>query len=222
MLERLFGSVTRLKLLKAFLFQPEKRFTADELLRIHKFKADSLRRELDNLIELGLIAVVDGLPKDENQEEEAEPAEPMAKTKKELSEAKTLAGKKEKEIKYYQLNRAFVLVEELKTLLARGQVLYERNFIDKLLTTGNIKYLMLSGFFVNRTDAPVDLLIVGRINKIKLVKIIKDFESELGREVNYTHFEPQEFLYRKSLADVFIYELLEGPNMVVIDEIMRF
>jgi hypothetical protein len=216
MLERLFGSITRLKLLKAFLFQPTKRFTADELLRTYKFKADSLRRELDNLMELGLIA--EGAEQPENASAEAvaegEQAAPVAtaKSKKE----------KEKEIKYYQLNRAFVLVDEIKTLLARGQVLYERNFIDKLLTTGNIKYLMLSGFFVNRTDAPVDLLIVGRINKVKLVKIIKEFEVELGREVNFTHFEPQEFLYRKSLADVFIYELLEGPNMVVIDEILNF
>jgi hypothetical protein len=226
MLERLFGSITRLKLLKAFLFQPTKRFTADELLRTYKFKADSLRRELDNLMELGLIA--EGVEQPENASAEAvaevEQAAPVAtaKSKKEPSDAKALAGKKEKEIKYYQLNRAFVLVDEIKTLLARGQVLYERNFIDKLLTTGNIKYLMLSGFFVNRTDAPVDLLIVGRINKVKLVKIIKEFEIELGREVNFTHFEPQEFLYRKSLADVFIYELLEGPNMVVIDEILNF
>lgn len=218
MLERLFGSITRLKLLKAFLFQPTKRFTADELLRTYKFKADSLRRELDNLMELGLIA--EGVEQPENIP--AETAADSTVSTEVTSGKKALSGKKEKEIKYYQLNRAFVLVDEIKTLLARGQVLYERNFIDKLLTTGNIKYLMLSGFFVNRTDAPVDLLIVGRINKIKLVKIIKEFEVELGREVNFTHFEPQEFLYRKSLADVFIYELLEGPNMVVIDEILNF
>lgn len=220
MLERLFGSITRLKLLKAFLFQPEKRFTADELLRIYKFKADSLRRELDNLIELGLVA--EGVEEAEKItiEGAAEENATTPKTKTKPSDAKAMAGKKE--IKSYLLNKGFVLVEEIKTLLARGQVLYERNFIDMLLTTGNIKYLMLSGFFVNRTDAPVDLLIVGRINKVKLVKIIKEFEIELGREVNFTHFEPQEFLYRKSLADVFIYELLEGPNLVVIDDILSF
>lgn len=209
MLERLFGSITRLKLLKAFLFQPEKRFTPDELLRTYKFKADSLRRELDNLLELGLISEGQDLL-DNLKSEEGEQAEAAARPKK------------EKEIKFYQLNKSFVLVEEIKTLLARGQVLYERNFVDKLLTTGTIKYLMLTGFFVNRTDAPVDLLIVGRINKIKLVKIIKEFEAELGREVNFTHFEPSEFMYRRSLADVFIYELLEGPNFVVIDELMLF
>lgn len=209
MLERLFGSATRLKLLKAFLFQPTKRFTSEELLRLFKLKADSLRRELQNLTEFGLIA--EGiLP----PPEEEPPAEGEAKPKK-PKEAK-------KDVIFFQLNQSFVLVEELKTLIARAQVLYERNFVDKLLTTGNIKYLMLTGFFVNRNNSPVDLLIVGKINKVKLVKIIKEFEQELGREVNFTHFEPQEFLYRKSLADVFIYELLEGPNLVVIDEILHF
>ena len=177
-------------------------------MRTYKFKTDSLQRELNNLMELGLIITGTDFPNNISPIEEVEQAEPVK-------------VKKEKEVKFFQLNTNFVLVEEIKTLLARGQVLYERDFVDKLLTTGNIKYLMLTGFFVNRTDAPVDLLVVGRINKIKLLKIIKEFELELGREVNFTHFEPQEFLYRKSMADVFIYELLEGPNLVVIDEIIN-
>ena len=55
MLERLFGSATRLKLLKTFLFQPEKRFTADDLVKIFKLKADSVRRELENLVQFGVV-----------------------------------------------------------------------------------------------------------------------------------------------------------------------
>jgi hypothetical protein len=213
MLERLFGSATRLKLLKTFLFQADKRFLLDDLAKLLKLKPESVRRELDNLLQFGLIQEGTG-SLDNHQEHDASASSETAST-----EEKSLKPKKERNVKYVELNRNFVLNEELKTLIARGQVLYEREFINKLLTTGRIKYLMLSGFFVNRTDAPVDLLIVGRINKVKLVKIINEFEKELGREVNFTHFEPQEFLYRRSLADVFIYELLEGPNMVVIDEL---
>ena len=211
MLERLFGSTTRLKLLKTFLFQPERRFTLDELIKTFKLKPDSVKRELDNLSVFGIIS--SGLDSEANLQADLEAVETDFDTPAEKP-------KKIKDIKYFQLNSSFVLVEDLKTLIARGQILYERDFVNKLLTTGKIKYLMLSGFFVNRTDAPVDLLVVGRINKVKLVKIIKEFEKELGREVNFTHFEPQEFLYRKSLADVFIYELLEGPNLVVIDEFL--
>lgn len=218
MLERLFGSATRLKLLKAFLFQGEKRFILEDIARDLKLKPESVRRELDNLTTFGLIIEGSDLPVNllEAISETSENFDKPANAKKESADAKTRAGKKE--VKFYQLNKDFVLNEELKTLIARGQALYERDFVDKLLTTGKIKYMMLTGFFVNRIDSPVDLLVVGRINKVKLVKIIKDFEKELGREVNFTHFEPNEFLYRRSLADVFIYELLEGPNLVVIDD----
>ncbi|MEI8361591.1 MAG: hypothetical protein WCG01_05655, partial [bacterium] len=122
-----------------------------------------------------------------------------------------------REVKYFALNQQFILNEEIKTLIIRAQVLYERDFIDKLLTVGNIKYLLLTGIFLNRADSSVDLLIVGRINKIKLNKIIKDFEKELGREINFCHFESNEFIYRRNITDVFLYDILEGDKMIIVD-----
>jgi len=62
-------------------------------------------------------------------------------------------------------------------------------------------------------------LVVGNINKGKLLKLLKDLEKELGREINFTFMETSEFIYRRNLTDVFLYEIMEGKKIVVIDEV---
>lgn len=217
MLDRLFGSATRLKLLKHFLFNPEGRFTVPILAVKLQLQADVLKKELDNLQKFGLLeSLLDYQHKQvdpasvETSDEEVEDEDTEA-------EAAEVEFKPGREVKYFALNRQFILNDEIKTLIIRAQVLYERDFIDKLLTVGNIKYLLLTGIFLNRTDTPVDLLMVGRVNKVKLGKIIKDFEKELGREINFSHFETNEFIYRRNITDVFLYNILDGDKMVIID-----
>lgn len=216
MLDRLFGSTTRLKLLKHFLFNPEGRFTVPILAVKLQLQADAIKKELDNLQKFGLL---ESLLDYQHKEKVADETEFISDLNQDEMETEVVETefKPGREVKYFALNRQFILNEELKTLIIRAQVLYERDFIDKLMTVGNIKYLLLTGIFLNRTDTPVDLLMVGRINKVKLGKIIKDFEKELGREINFCHFETNEFIYRRNITDVFIYNILDGEKMVIID-----
>ena len=55
MLEHIFGSRTRVKLLRLFLSNPDKDYFVRELTRKVKERINSVRRELDNLEKLGLI-----------------------------------------------------------------------------------------------------------------------------------------------------------------------
>ena len=55
MIEQLFGSRTRVKLLRLFLSQPEKSHYVRELTRIVDERINSVRRELDNLSTMGLL-----------------------------------------------------------------------------------------------------------------------------------------------------------------------
>jgi len=55
MLEHIFGSRTRVKLLRVFLSNPDKDYFVRELTRKVKERINSVRRELDNLEKLGLI-----------------------------------------------------------------------------------------------------------------------------------------------------------------------
>lgn len=55
MLEQLFGSRTRVKLLRLFLTHPDERYYVREMTRTVDERINSVRRELANLVELDLI-----------------------------------------------------------------------------------------------------------------------------------------------------------------------
>ena len=196
MFERLFGSRTRVKLLKLFLVHPEDKFSLNFLVKNLKLQIIPTKKELDNLEKFGIITT--GL---------------MPVTE----ELKNNDSKNEK--KFYQTDKDFILFEELKALFLKAQILYERDFIDNLVKIGRIKLLVLTGIFVNKPESLIDLLVVGNINKGKLLKLLKDLEKELGREINFTFMETSEFIYRRNLTDVFLYEIMEGKKIVVIDEV---
>ena len=213
MLEQFFGSRARVKILKIFLLNPEEKFYIRELSRRLKLQINSARRELENLERFGILisSISTG------EESENKPIFPVATRKSKPSFAKAMAGKQEK--KYYQANPDFILFEEIKQLIMKAQILYERDFIDKLEKIGNPKLLILTGIFVNKLNSSVDLLLVGRFNKNKLAKLIKELEYELGKEVNYALMDNKELKYRKDVTDRFLYNILEGAKIVAIDKI---
>lgn len=58
MLEQLFGSRTRVKLLRLFLTHPDEQFFVREITRRIDERINSVRRELENLEDLGLVETV--------------------------------------------------------------------------------------------------------------------------------------------------------------------
>ena len=96
-----------------------------------------------------------------------------------------------------------------------------KNLIEKIIQSGNISYLVLTGFFVNSVDSPTDILIVGKINKKIVNKIVSKLEKELNRNINYTIISKTEFFYRKDITDKFLYNILEGKKIVMIDKLKK-
>ena len=197
MLEQLFGSKTRVMLLRLFLNNPEKFYYVREITRNLNTHLNSVRRELDNLLTIGIISSYD---------------------------KKDLEKEIEKEIKdnkrYYKLNSDFVFTSELKSLLSKAQLVLEQSMIDRVEKLGNVGFFLLSGVFVSRDDAPVDLLAVGTINRNKLRNLVKSFEKDLGEPINYTVMTKSDFRYRYEITDKFLYDLLGGKNLVVIDTLL--
>ncbi|OGF27598.1 hypothetical protein A2303_02935 [Candidatus Falkowbacteria bacterium RIFOXYB2_FULL_47_14] len=212
MLGKLFGSKARVKILKLFLLNPGKKYYIREMARDLKLQPNSVRRELENLEKFGLLtsAVAEGEIKDEDN---GEASQNNKKTGRKTDEP----SKTDK--KYFRVNADFVLFEEIKALIMKAQILYEKDFIEKLQKTGYLKLLILTGFFVNLPGVPVDLFIVGRLHRPGLLKVIKEMEGELGREINYTIMDTKEFRYRRDITDVFLYSILEAKKIVVIDEL---
>jgi len=200
MLEQLFGSKTRVRLLRLFLNNAKDAYFVRELTRKIGAQINAVRNELDNLVEMGLVAAVVDFDDEE--------AEDKAKGKNRRSVQQR---------KYYRINVDSLLYPEMRALFMKAQVMLEKDFVRRLTVAGPISYLALTGFFVSEEPSPTDLLVVGKINREKLAAVIRNFEREVGREVNYTVLTPQEYRYRRDVTDRFLYSILESHKLVVID-----
>jgi len=197
MLENIFGSRTRVKLLKLFLQRPSEAFFVRELARLSEEKINSVRRELNNLTEIGLIKTLVVAP--ENS------------TKK--------VRKSDK--KFYQADTNFVLYEEFRNLILKSRLLLEKTIAKELKALGKLKFLMLSGFFVGNEHAQTDMLIVGQVPREKLRVLIKKMEKNFGQKIKYTLMTENEFAYRNKITDKFLFEVLEGKKMVILDNLKK-
>ncbi|MBU4332426.1 hypothetical protein KKD19_01545 [Patescibacteria group bacterium] len=185
--EQLFGSKTRVKLLRLFLLdEGGEGFYIREISRSISEHINSVCRELDNLEALGLIQKM---------------------KKKEKGTQKI----------HYKANTSFVLYNELRSLIMKSQLLLRTSLMENIKDIGAIHYLALTGSFTGVADATTDMLIVGRVNQKKLADLIKRFEKELGQEIRYTVMSTKEFLYRHQLTDRFLYTIFENEKIVLID-----
>jgi hypothetical protein len=198
MLEQLFGSKTRVRLLRLFLNNYQGAYFVRELTRKIGSQINAVRNELDNLIEMGVIIEAEGF----------EPADAGKNSRKSAHQRK-----------YYRLNTDALLYPELRALFMKAQVMLEKDFVSRITQTGNVSYLALTGFFVGEDESPTDLFAVGKVNRDRVAAVIKAFEKEIGREINYTVLTPQEYKYRKDVTDRFLYSILESKKIVVVDTV---
>jgi|SRR3989338_5303175 len=192
-LEHLFGSKTRARLLGLFLHHPDEQFFVRELTRRIDAQLNSVRREIQNLMDLGVVKEVNTPRKD---------------------------GKKSAENKkYFQANTASLLFHDLRSLIQKTQVMMKQNLVQSVDESGDVDYLALTGRFVGRGELPVDLLIVGSVSQKDLQSLVRHFEDQLGSELNYTVMPREEFLYRRQITDRFLFSILEGETIVMIDRL---
>lgn len=194
MLEKIFGSRTRVKLLKIFLTHPGDYFFVRELARQTGERLNSVRRELDNLVDFGLIRAED-------------------KVKMDLEKG----GEKQNK-KYYTVNPDFVLYNEMKNLVLKSKLLLEKSLAKEIDALGKVKFLMLAGVFVDDANAKTDMLIVGQFDKNKLDKLVEKLEKDFDQEIRYTAMDNKEFDYRNEITDKFLFEVLEGKKIIVVDK----
>ncbi len=198
MLEQLFGSKTRQKLLRLFFDNPQKDYFVRELTRVLGLQINAVRRELDRLLVAQVIV------------QNSEPTEPTAFNNSNGAESKR---------KYYRLNAKGILNPELKALLIKDRLAKEKDLVESLQNLDSVEYLMLTGRFMGVENASTDLLIVGNIGYKELRRLINLFETDSGEELRYTLMSVKEFMYRRDVADKFLTDLLSKKTLVVIDKL---
>ncbi|MFZ6015871.1 MAG: hypothetical protein ACOYUZ_06000 [Patescibacteria group bacterium] len=195
MLEHLFGSKTRVKLLALFLNEPNQAYFIRELTRLIDTQINAVRREIDNLTRMGMLI-------------ESEDVSDNGQKRPGLKR------------KYYQINPQFPLLSEIQSLMNKSHFLMERRLDKEIASTGEIEYMAFLGVFLGE-KAPVDLFIVGTVDKDSLQRIIRQAENSLGYEINFTCLTPQEYAYRQDIADRFLAAVLNASKHVAVDKITQ-
>jgi len=215
MLEQLFGSKTRVRLLRLFLQNQSEAFFVRELTRKIGAQINAVRNELENLLDMGIVVAAEfplphsGIPGVALAQTPAPVAKPPKKKK----------GRASTQRKYFRLNTDSLIAGELRALFVKAQVLLEKDLVRKITEAGSVNYMALTGFFVGQDAAPTDVFIVGKIGKDRAAALIRSFEREVGRELNYTIMTPQEYKYRRDVTDRFLYSILESKKIVVMDTV---
>lgn len=200
-IDSLFGSKTRVRLLHLFLEYPERPFYVREITRKINAQLNSVRRELQNLIDLGIIKEVEGK---------------IIETERE--ETETIEKKTEKK-KYYMANIDCPFFEELRGIMKKSAVMMNTSLVKRLREFGRVDLLILTGRFIDNKDVASDILIIGEIQPEKLQQAIEEFEKELACEINYTYMPRDEYRYRTEVKDRFLLSLLESKNVVLVNDI---
>ncbi|PIS04630.1 MAG: hypothetical protein COT81_05545 [Candidatus Buchananbacteria bacterium CG10_big_fil_rev_8_21_14_0_10_42_9] len=202
MLEQLFGSKARVKILRFLLADPDGQYYLRELARKLRIQLNSVRREVNNLEKMDLIKI-------------ATPETEKAGGQGKKSRAKVKKSQK----KFYAININSILYPELRAMFMKAELLIENDLVSKIMKLGSVRLLILTGIFMGFDDYPTDVLIVGNVNRSKLAKIMKRYEKELNHPINYTVFSKQEYKYRREITDRFLFDILESNKIVAHDSI---
>ncbi|HUD07423.1 MAG TPA: transcriptional regulator [Candidatus Saccharimonadales bacterium] len=188
MIEQLFGSKTRVKLLQLFYSNPNRSFYVREITRKIDEQINSVRRELANLLSIGIIF------------SETNNNRLYYEVNQKYEYYKTLA-----EI----FSKAQLNAEKVPAASSQD------NPVNNL---GNVELMIYTGQFTRDETSGIDILVVGDVNSSKISKFIVELEKQEGKELRYTVMTPSEFKYRNQVNDRFLSIVLASKKQVVVDK----
>ena len=132
-----------------------------------------------------------------------------------IKRKKTKNGKKT--IEGWTLNHDFEYLDALENLLFGTEFIGLDELSKRFKRAGKIKLLLLSGVFRRDPSARLDLLVVGdNLKRTVIDRIIRSLEAEIGKELAYAVFETPEFIYRASMYDKLIRDVIDFPHIRVV------
>lgn len=188
MVEQLFGSKTRVKLLQLFYSNPNRSFYVREITRKIDEQINSVRRELANLLNVGIIT-------------------------SDNTDNKLYYEVNQKYEFYEPLQQIFGGGTKRKAKKAAAA----EEEGDELKNLGHIDLMVYTGQFTRDESTGVDLLIVGDVNRNAVQKYVTELEAKEGKDIRYSVMNRADFEYRKTIKDRFVTQLRGAKKQVVID-----
>lgn len=176
-------------MLQLFYANPNRSFYVREITRKIDEQINSVRRELANLLSIGIIK-----SEDSNNR---------------------LYYEVNQDYDYYEALAAIFGGKKTSPTKVKKAKMDDETDIASI---GNVELALYTGQFTRDESAGVDVLIVGDVNQTKTQKFIEALEVQEGKELRYTVMPRKEFEYRQTVKDRFINGVLGAKSQVVVDK----
>ncbi len=180
----LFKSKIRQKILARFFADENRKFYINELARLINTTQGTCRRELNKLVDMGLLTTA-----------------------------------KEGNLLYYQVTKQNPLYTEFSAIIQKT-IGIEAKLKSSLYGLKGISYAFIFGSYVKREFKPesdIDIVIIGIIKEDSLIRVFRDVEKVIGREINYHIYTEKEFK-NKLRTDSFIKNIIKDYIIIKGDE----
>lgn len=118
--------------------------------------------------------------------------------------------------KFFAVNKQFPLFNDLRSIILKANDKNE-SLVKSISKMGDLQFLLLSGVFLQK-ESPVDLLVVGDINKETLEKFLDNMDS--STPIKFSVLKREDFEYRVKCRDQFIVDLIQDPtNMIAVNKL---
>ena len=194
MIDALFGSKTRVKLLHLFLNNQGESFYVREITRKIDEQINSVRRELSNMLEVGIITSD--------------------------SADNKLYYQVNQRYQFYVPLKTIFSDTPVNTKISSRTIedITEDEYVQIMNNITGLRLVLFSGVLVRGSNNSIDILFVGTITPAKVKTLVKTIEKNEGREINYSILSYEDFYYRLSIRDRFTTEIVNGKHNVIIDK----
>ena len=180
--------------MQLFFSNPNRSFYVREITRKIDEQINSVRRELANLLSIGIIS------SDNNNNR--------------------LYYEVNQDYEYYKALSAIFGKGSSKTVVTTkdNKTVEENEDILNLKKIGNVDLALLTGQFTRDESAGIDMLVVGDVNQTKLNKYVSELEAKEGKEIRFVSMDTQEYDYRSQVKDRFLNTLQGAKKQILIDK----
>ncbi len=202
-LAKLFGSPSRVKLMRLFLMNPEDVFDVAEMRKRSRVLGATLRKEVTLLENIGLIKqrmMIKMRPKRSGRGGELE----------------------KRKVNGYGMDSRFPYLAALRALVTEI-ALGKEDVAARFRNCGQLKLIIVAGIFLDEESSRIDILLVGdKMKKPLIESALRRLEAELGKELIYAVMETPDFEYRFGIYDKFIRDIIDYPHLVVLNKLNLF
>ncbi len=190
MIEQLFGSKTRVKLLQLFYSNPNRSFFVREITRKIDEQINSVRRELSNLLSIGIIT-------------------------SDNTNNKLYYEVNQKYEYFDPLHQIFG--GGVKKIKKTNEVSESGEGDAGLKSVGHVELAVYTGQFTRDESVGIDFLVVGDINPNALQKYVDDLEAKENKAIRYILMDLNDFRYRQQIRDRFAVAIANAKKQVLVD-----